>query len=145
MLSAARLRLFRRIAFAIFLCLAAVSSWKNSQYVKALEYNASEPVAEWERRMAPLKAALPISRGVVGYVSDSSAACFDCTNQDDQIEYALTQYALAPIIVNKGTNYEWSIGNFGKGTFPAWSQANPTGFDVVHFPYGIYLIHRQQP
>lgn len=144
MLSIDRMRLFRRIAFAIFLCLEAATSWKNLQYIKALEYNASEPVAEWERRMAPLKAALPISRGFVGYVSDSSEACFDCTNLDDQIEYALTQYALAPIVVNKGDNYEWVVGNFGKGAFAAWSQSRPGEFEIVRFPYGIYLLHRQQ-
>lgn len=138
-----RLRLFSRIAFALFLLLEAAASWKNLQYIRALEYDASEPVAEWERRMAPLKAALPISSGVIGYASDSSVACFDCTNVDDQIEYALTQYALAPVIVNKGTNYEWIVGNFGKGTFPAWSQSQPGQSDFVRFPSGIYLIHRR--
>jgi hypothetical protein len=136
-------RSFRRIAFAIFLCIEAASSWKNVQYIKALEFDASEPVAEWERRMAPLREALPIARGFVGYVSDSSVACFDCTNLDDQIEYTLTQYALAPIIVNKGTDYEWIVGNFGKGTFTAWSQLHPGEFDILRFPYGVYLIHRQ--
>ena len=138
-----RLRSLSRIAFALFLLLEAASSWKNLQYIKGLEYDASEPVAEWERRMAPLKAALPISRGYIGYVSDTSVACFDCTNLDDQIEFALTQYALAPIVVNKGTDYEWIVGNFGKGTFGTWSQSHAGGFNVVRFPYGIYLIHKQ--
>lgn len=138
-----RLRSFSRIAFALFLLLEAATSWKNLQYIKALEYDAAEPVAEWERRMAPLKEALPISSGVIGYASDSSVACFDCANLDDQIEYALTQYALAPIIVNKGINHEWIVGNFGKGTFAGWSQLHPGQFDIVRFPYGIYLIHRQ--
>lgn len=114
MVSVDRLRSFSRIAFAIFLCVEAATTWQNLQHIKALENDASEPVAEWERRMAPLRAALPIAKGFVGYVSDSGVACFDCTNPDDQIEYALTQYALSPIILNKGTNYEWIVGNFGK-------------------------------
>jgi hypothetical protein len=144
MLNVDRLPLVSRIVFATFLCLEAATSWKNLLYIKALEYNASEPVAEWERRMAPLKAALPIARGFVGYVSDSAVACFDCANVDDQIEYTLTQYALAPMIVNKGTNYEWIVGNFGKGTFTAWVQSHPGNYKLVRFPYGIYLIHNQQ-
>lgn len=145
MLSSGRLRLIRVAAFAILLCLQVVAGWKNLQYIRALEYNASEPVADWEQRMAPLKRALPISRGFVGYVSDSSVACFDCLNIDDQIEFTLTQYALAPIIVNKGIDYEWVIGNFGKGTYPAWAQNYTGQFAVQHFPYGIYLLHRLHP
>ena len=142
MLSPGRVRLIRVTAFAVLICLQVVTGWKNLQYIKDLEHNASEPVADWEVRMAPLKKVLPISQGYIGYVSDSSAACFDCLNVDDQIEFALTQYALAPIIVNKGIDYEWVIGNFGKGTYAAWAQDHGGEFAAQHFPYGIYLLHR---
>jgi hypothetical protein len=140
-----RARLFSGLAFAVLLGLQLLTSWKNLQSIRAAEYNASEPVAEWERRMAPLKRALPISSGMVGYVSDSSAACFDCLNVDDQIEFTLTQYALAPIVVNKGVNTEWVVGNFGKGSFAVWEQAHPGEFSAERFQYGIYLLHRLHP
>ena len=79
------LRMVRVSAFALLLGLQVVTGWKNLQFIKASELNASEPVADWEQRMAPLKKALPVSQGRVGSVSDSSAACFDCLNVDDQI------------------------------------------------------------
>ena len=133
---------FRRLAFVILLCLQALTSWKNLEHIQAQERDAAEPVAEWERRLAPLREALPITQGFAGYVSDSGVACIACLNVDDQIEFTLTQYALAPIIVNKGMDYEWVIGNFGKGTYAAWSGSHAADLEVQHFPFGIYLIHR---
>ncbi len=145
MLSQSRVRMIRLAAFMALLGLQVLTGWKNLQYIQDAEHNASEPVADWEQRMAPLRKALPISIGFMGYVSDSSAACFDCLNIDDQIEFTLTQYALAPIIVSKGIDYEWVVGNFGKGTYQAWAQNHVGEFEVQHFPYGIYLLHRVQP
>ena len=60
----------RRFSFLILLILEIFIGWKNLQFIKSAEYNTSEPVAEWERRFVRLKEAFPLTRGVVGYISD---------------------------------------------------------------------------
>ena len=132
----------RRVLFAAFLMLEIYAGWSNFQDIAATENAAGEPVAEWERRFAPLKKAMPFTRGTVGYVSDSPVTGIDYYNPDDQIEYTLTQYVMAPIIVRKGADREWVIGNFSKQGYEDWIRANPEPFEVTSLNYGVYLIHR---
>jgi len=56
-----------------------------------------------DQRFAVLKTRLP-AEGVVGYVGESS----DSATPD----YYLTQYALAPLIVDNSTDHAIVIGNF---------------------------------
>ena len=134
--------LFRRSAFFIFLFLQIFVGWKNLQYIKAAEYNASEPVAEWERRFERLKMILPLTMGVVGYVSDSGVTGINYYDPNDQIEYTLTQYTMAPIIINKGDNFEWIIGVLSKSGYENWIGSHSGKFEITFLKYNIYLIHR---
>ncbi len=66
----------------------------------------------WEKRLSALKDALP-ERGVIGYVSeqDYPGVPFNIVDQDE--EFVLTQYSLAPLILDRGsTRHELVIGNF---------------------------------
>ena len=71
-----------------------------------------DEVAEYERRFAELKEALP-RRGVVGYVSDEADA------SEEAKKYYLTQYALAPLVVVRGADRPLVVGNFAAGGTPA--------------------------
>jgi len=55
-----------------------------------------------DQRFAALKAALP-PRGVVGYVGESN---------DPVADYYLTQYALAPLVIDHSPNHPLVVGNF---------------------------------
>ncbi|MGZ6315870.1 MAG: hypothetical protein ACXWNQ_01295 [Anaerolineales bacterium] len=134
--------LLRRSVFALFLVLEIFVGWKNFQDISAGEKAAGEPVAEWERRLIPLKKIMPFTTGVVGYVSDSEDLGIDYYNPDDQIEYTLTQYVMAPVVVRKGADHEWIIGNLSKQGYQNWNRSNPGHFDVSPLNYGFYLIHR---
>jgi hypothetical protein len=136
--------IIRRVLFAAFLLLEIFIGWKNFQNIAATENAAGEPVAEWERRFAPLKKIMPFTHGTVGYVSDSPVTGIDYYNPDDQIEYTLTQYVMAPVVVRKGADHEWIIGNFSKQGYENWMRANPGPFQVTALNYGVYLIHRLQ-
>ncbi len=135
----------RRVLLAAFLLLEIYIGWKNFRDIAATENAAGEPVAEWERRFAPLKKIMPFAHGTVGYVSDSPVTGIDYYNPDDQIEYTLTQYVMAPVVVRKGAAHEWIIGNFSKQGYEDWMRANPGPFEVTALNYGVYLIHRLQP
>ncbi len=134
----------RRLAFAVFLMVEIFVAWRNYQNISASQSAAGEPVAEWERRFAPLKKIMPFTHGTVGYVSDSPVTGIDYYNPNDQIEYTLTQYVMAPVVVRKGADHEWIIGNFSKQGYEAWLRLNPGRYDVTSLNYGVYLIHRLQ-
>ena len=60
-----------------------------------------------DRRFAALKAMLP-DHGVIGYVGESGAAGVG--------PYYLTQYALAPLVVDHSLNHPLVVGNFPAST-----------------------------
>lgn len=62
-----------------------------------------------DERFAALKAALP-PQGIVGYVGDSESPA----------DYYLTQYALAPLIVDHSSSHPLVIGNFSKSPAAGW-------------------------
>jgi hypothetical protein len=58
-------------------------------------------ITDHERRFAPLRNGLP-RRGTIGYVSDT----------DSPGEYFITQYVLAPVVVDAHPNGSLIVGNF---------------------------------
>lgn len=68
--------------------------------------NLAQPIpSRSDQRFATLKAALPV-HGAVGYVGEAGAPV------DVLSDYYLTQYALAPLVVENSTNHPLVIGNF---------------------------------
>jgi len=105
----------------------------------------SDPVTKWEVRFNAVKKLLPFKRGVVGYLtnSDVPGAIYDANNE--QGEYTLTQYTMAPIILVRGDNEEWTIANLNSKAFQIWSQSNHGEFYVVPLNDNLYLLHRVAP
>jgi hypothetical protein len=100
----------RRIFLGLIAAASLYASLQNLSSTVELGSLSEDPVAHWELRFARLKEELPFVRGVVGYISDSDVpgAAFDAAN--DEGEYILSQYALAPIII-VGNPPEWNIAN----------------------------------
>ncbi len=139
---------FKWLQRALLVLLIAASLYGSIQNLIASRELGSltdDPVADFEKRFEPLKQRLPFQRGVVGYISDSSVpgASYDVSN--DEGEYVLTQYAMAPIIIVKGTDQVWNIGNLSPQAYKLWSQSNHGQFEVIPFKANIYLIHRLTP
>jgi hypothetical protein len=71
-----------------------------------------------ETQRQELRRALPMS-GRVGYISDKMPWRSD---DDGVVRYFLTQYDVAPVVVEVGAEQDWVIGNFEKfdrGSLPA--------------------------
>lgn len=68
-------------------------------------------VSVWEKRLRRVKPLLPTS-GVIGYVSDWDISETDISLKDQQIEYLLSQYTLAPLVLVRGTDHDIVFGNF---------------------------------
>lgn len=139
-----RLTWARRAVLILIVLGSLHASIQNLASTKDLGSITDDPVADWEKRFAPLKADLPFTRGTVGYISDSSipGIAFDPPNEEG--EYVLTQYVMAPIIIIKGTDQEWNIGNLGVQAYAAWSRSHQGQFDVTQFKDGLYLLHKIQ-
>lgn len=135
----------RRGMLVLILLGSLYASVRNLLSTPSLGSPADDPVADWERRFAPLKRDLPFVRGFVGYISDSSIPGITTDLANDQGEYVLTQYVMAPIIILKGTDQEWNIGNLSPQAYRAWSLNHQGTFDVKSFTGGLYLLHRIGP
>lgn len=69
----------------------------------------ADDISAYEQRFASIKADLPAA-GVIGYLSDP-----DQEESQAQYDYYLTQYALAPLIVDDAIDHQFVIGNFPEG------------------------------
>ena len=99
-------------------------------------------VSNWDERVSALTASIPFERGFIGYISnaDIPGAVFD--DADVAGEYTLTQFAVAPIIIIRGTDQEWNILNLDPKAFEKWYQANGNDFELVDFGGGMYLVRK---
>ena len=128
----------------LFLMIGAsvAASVHNLGTTPMLGSTTDDPVADWEQRFEAVKARLPFQRGFVGYISDSdvSGASFDPAN--DEGEYVLTQYAMAPVILIRGTAQEWNIANLSSEAYQIWSARSSGLFEITPLRNGLYLLHR---
>lgn len=113
---------WKRIIRIIRLCaLAALTFWAVNRSLSYFQYAQGfwnphglnqDAASGWERRLSALMDDLPES-GVIGYVSeqDYPGVPFSAVDQDE--EFVLTQYTLAPLILDRGNLHrDLVIGNF---------------------------------
>jgi len=110
------------VAVALLVALALAT---NGHYlVKVVRFRATyegpNRTTYYEDRFAPLRRLLP-RHGVVGYVSDRPSA---------EREYFLTQYALAPLLLDRGGVHAVVVGNFFE----------PARASAVAAPMGLVLV-----
>jgi hypothetical protein len=102
-----------------------------------------DAASTWPERLLLVQQDL-LSSGVIGYISeqDYPGAPFSPTDQDE--EFVLTQYVMAPLILDRGSvHHEFVLGNF----------SNPYDYDfeaelglylIYDYGYGIYLFRGTQ-
>jgi hypothetical protein len=104
-----------------------------------------DSVTKWEQRVKRVLDHVPSSVTQFGYVADWDLPNSDYDLVDQDNEYTLTQYALAPHIVQPGLDHEWIIGNFTHPGFEDWLGKNLSAYDITDLGFGIYVIHRTSP
>ena len=137
-----KIKWLQRGMIILLVAASLFASVQNLLSTRDLGSITDDPVADWEKRFASIKAQIPFERGVVGYISDSDVpgSVYDAAN--DEGEYVLTQYVLAPFIIKRGTDQEWDIANLDRPAFALWSKSNDGKFEVTAFKGGLYLLHR---
>ena len=104
--------------------------------------SSGDSVSKWEKRVKPVLDRVPGNTKVLGYVADWDIPNAEYEIIDQETEYTLTQYALAPRAVQPGLDHEWIIGNFTKPGFEDWLNQNLPSYEISELGFGIYLIHR---
>jgi len=123
------------IVVAITNGLAARAKWnENSQSI--------DSVSKWEKRVKAVLNHVPNNVTEFGYVADWDIPNSGYNIIDQDNEYTLTQYALAPRIVQPGLDHEWIIGNFTYPGFRDWLAKNLSSYKITEIGFGIYVIHR---
>lgn len=97
-----------RVRGGILLVIVTICLLSDSRLLKqAGELHPSrlgrEPQSLYDKRFDDVRKMLP-EHGVVGYLGDSPGNVGN---------YYLTQYALAPLVVDNSTDHHFVIGNFG--------------------------------
>jgi len=98
-------------------------------------------ISKWEERFKPIKEDLPFEQGVVSYLNDANM-----TNVDDEgnmaAEYVLTQFVMAPTIVQQGDKHEWVLLNMTEKNFKIWLEKKGEAYTVSSYSSNLYLAQR---
>jgi hypothetical protein len=134
----------RIIAIIGLVALGLVVAINNAVYARSLseqERTSIDTVSKWETRIHRVLAHLPSETKEMGYVADWDIPGVEYDLVDQETEYTLTQYALAPRRVQPGLDHEWIIGNFTSPNFREWLDKNLSSYEIREVGFGIYLIH----
>ncbi|MHC1784618.1 MAG: hypothetical protein AB9891_18000 [Anaerolineaceae bacterium] len=108
----------RAIVFAVgFLFLLAFGSYNAMVFRNQMVGTAdtgnigNDMVSTWDRRMRKMLPDLP-DHGVVGYLADWDIPDYTYGHTDQTVEFLLSQYALAPLTLQRGADYPVIVGNF---------------------------------
>lgn len=128
------------VVLLALLCLfTAVSFWRETLGTE----KGGRSIATWEKRLEPVRKALPFKQGVVGYVADWDVPGVNYAMGDMEAEFGIVQYTLAPLIVRRGAAAEWNVAVITPPTLSLWQQAHPEEFEVYDLGHNVYLFHRR--
>ncbi|RPI94596.1 MAG: hypothetical protein EHM40_06090 [Chloroflexi bacterium] len=139
------MRNLRIIALIGLITFGLFATFKNGMTARARwDQNpvSKDSVSKWEKRVRPALQHVPDDVTVFGYVAEWDLPGSEYNIIDQETEYTLTQYALAPRMVQPGLEHEWIIGNFTKPGFRDWLDKNLPSYEIVEIGFGIFLIHR---
>jgi hypothetical protein len=107
------------------------------------EFISNDMVYSWDRRFQQMRLDLPADAKIVGYVGDwDILPAEEYYYAGEETEYVLTQYALSPVIVQRGDDYEWVIANLTPKAYDIWIKRQPKDMKVIDYGLRIFLIHR---
>jgi hypothetical protein len=88
----------------IFVVCCLLSSARVAVNTVRAAHDSDDVASRSGQRLAGLREALP-ERGVIGYIGQTGRA-------ENIFDYYVTQYALAPLVVDRSTTHRIVIGNF---------------------------------
>ena len=80
---------------------------------------------------------------MIGYLGEWDVPGIGYEPNDQHAEYLLAQYALAPLILQRGATAEWNAAVLGPKAFAAFQQAHPGEFEISDLGHNVYILHRR--
>src|SRR5512141_1776447 len=136
--------LIKKLAIVLFIL---ISFYSSVTYLMAniQAWNprliTNDGVYDWDTRLSVLRSELPSDVKVVGYISDWDITP-DYNYPNNETEYVLTQYTMAPVVVARNGEHEWVIVNLSPKDFETWRATQPADIKVTKYPLGLFLVHR---
>ena len=100
-------------------------------------------LSPWEQRMKTVRQALPAGIYRVGYLEAADVP--EADSDPEKSEFFMTQYSLAPVVVARGYEHEWILGNFGGDvtmkTIRSRLDEKLAAYTIQDLGFGLYLIH----
>ena len=139
------MRILRILAMAGLLAVGLLVAVGNGLTARSRTFQATQSVdtvGKWEKRVEAVLKHIPSDTKVVGYVADWDIPGMNYSLVDQDAEYTLTQYALAPLMIEPGLDHEWVIGNFTGSGFREWLDTQLPSYEIKEIGFGIYVIHK---
>ena len=96
------------------------------------ELKGDDMVTAWDKRLRKVRLLLP-GHGVIGYLADWDIPNYKYGPSDQEVEFLLAQYTVAPLVLERGIQHDLVLGNFNDTGDPQKLQ------DVQNY-FGIQLI-----
>lgn len=90
--------------------------------------------------MQLVKETIPVRRGLIGYISEEDIKGIEFAFWDNETEFILTQYALAPLILKKGLAAEWNVVVLQEEYLTMWLEANPGEYEIIKVKSQFYVL-----
>jgi hypothetical protein len=137
-----RIKQFAVVLLALTSLYSTVLHWHSTINLD----RGAKAIDAWEARLHSVRETLPVKRGIIGFVGDSNVPGIEYNSGDQETEFILTQYTLAPLILVPGTVADWNLAILGKVAFEKWQQSNQGNFEIISLGHQVYLFHkRAQP
>lgn len=133
--------ILRKVAVVVLVLASLFSAFRYWRSMIGVDRDAAR-ISAWEARMAEARDDLPIERGVVGYVGEWDVPGFNYAYWDQEGEYMLAQYALAPLILKRGPVAEWNVAVLSQEALAAWQAAHGDEFEILPVERNVYILHR---
>lgn len=106
----------------------------------------SDPMINWARRVEGIKEDVSVTTRILGYVTESDMPWYSLNEIDRDEEFVMTQYFLAPLILQPGLNHPLVIGNLAGEEGIVKVAEDYFGMRLIS-PYrgGIYLFQMLNP
>ncbi len=101
-------------------------------------------VTAWDKRLRKVRNILP-EYGTIGYMADWDIPGYKYGSSDQEVEFLLAQYTVAPLVLERGSDHDLILGNFSDNGDPQKMEnvQKQLGLRIIQ-PYSneIFLMER---
>lgn len=127
-----RIALLSVIALLLGLSLSSVLNEYQTVSADAKTVSGDDMVTAWDKRLRKVRSILP-EYGVIGYLADWDIPDKAYAPKDQDVEFLLAQYTVAPVVLERGANHDIVLGNFN-------DDGNSQKIENVQKLFGVQLI-----